>query len=63
MHGQFHPMDWSPKALLKVMLDKLFEGPPMVEQLSRLFKKYISENGGRAQKNGVPLTYMEIVGL
>ena len=63
MHGQFHPMDWSPKALLKVMLDKLFEGPPTVEQLSRLFKKYISENGGRAQKNGVPLTYMEIVGL
>jgi hypothetical protein len=63
MHGQFHPIDWLPKALLKVMLDKLFKGPPTVEQPSRLFEKYISENGGRAQKNGVPLTYMEIVGL
>jgi hypothetical protein len=28
MHGQFHPMDWLPKALLKAMLDKLFKGPP-----------------------------------
>ena len=28
MHGQFHPMDWSPEALLKTMLDKMFEGPP-----------------------------------
>ena len=63
MHGQFHPMDWSPKALLKLMLNKMFEGPPTVDQYVRLFEKFISENGGRAQKNGVPLTYMEIVGL
>jgi hypothetical protein len=63
MHGQFHPMDWSPKVLLKTMLDKLFEGPPTVDQYVRLFEKFILENGGRAQKNGVPLTYMEIMGL
>jgi hypothetical protein len=57
MHGQFHPIDWSPKALLKTMLHKMFD------QYVRLFEKFISENRGRAQKNGVPLTYMEIVGL
>ena len=34
-----------------------------MDQYVRLFEKFISENGGRAQKNRVPLTYMEIVGL
>ena len=63
MHGQFHPLDWSPRALLKVFLDKMIEGPPTVDQYSRLFEKFISENGGRAQKKSIPLTYMEIVGL
>jgi hypothetical protein len=32
-----------------------------VEQYVRLFEKFISENGRRAQK--IPLTYMEIIGL
>ena len=48
MHGQFHPMDWSPKALLKTMLDKMFEGPATVDQYVRLFERFISEKGGRA---------------
>ena len=61
MYGQFHPLDWSPKALLKMVLDKMIEGPPTVEQYARLFEKFISENGGRAQKQGIPLTYMDIV--
>ena len=63
MHGQFYPLDWSPKALLKVVLDKMLEAPPSTEQYIRLFEKFISENAGRAQKNGIPLTYMEIVSL
>ena len=63
IYGQFHPLDWSPRSLLKVFLDKLIEGPPTVDQFIRLFEKYISENGGRAQKKAIPLTYMEIIGL
>ena len=46
-----------------MVLYKMFEGPPTVDQYVRLFEKFISENGGRDQKNEVPLTYMEIVGL
>ena len=63
MHGQFHPLDWSPKALLKVVLDKTLENPPVTEQYILLFEKFVSVNAGRAQKNGIPLTYMEIVNL
>ena len=62
-YGQFHPQDWSPKALLKVVLDKMLEAPPSTEKYIRLFEKFISENAGRAQKNGIPLTYIEIVSL
>ena len=36
MHGQFHPLDRSPKALLKVVLDKMLEAPPSTEQYIRL---------------------------
>ena len=39
MHGQFHPMDWSPKALLKMMLNKLFEGPPRLTRRRYLCMK------------------------
>ena len=63
MHGQFHPLDWSPKALLKVVLDKASESSPTVSQYENLFEKFINENAGRAQKNGVPLTYADIVTL
>ena len=54
MHGQFHPMDWSPKALLKMVLDKVFEGPPTVDQYVRLLEKFISENGGEPRRTGSP---------
>ena len=63
MHGQFHPLDWSPKALLKVVLDKASVGSPTVSQYENLFEKFINENAGRAQKSGTPLTYAEIVSL
>ena len=56
-------MDWSQKALLKLVFDKYFAGPPTVEQYKAMFEKFISENSVRAQKNKTPLTYMEIMSL
>ena len=63
MHGQIHPLDWSPKALLKVVLDKASVGSPRVSEYEHLFERFINENAGRAQKSGVPMTYAEIVSL
>ena len=63
MCGQFHVLDWSQKALLKLVFDKYFAGPPTVEQYKAMFEKFISENSVRTQKNKTPLTYMEIMSL
>lgn len=59
----FHVLDWSSKALMKVALEKYFFGPPTVDQFSRLFEKYIHENAVRAQRRAVPLTYQEVLGI
>lgn len=59
----YHVLDWSPKALLKVALEKFFSGPPTVSQYNLLFEKYITENAIRAQKRACPLTYPEILQL
>ena len=61
MARNFHPLDWSSHALLKVALEKYAEGPPTVEMYEALFEKFIHENAVRAQKKGVPLTYEEIL--
>lgn len=61
MARNFHPLDWSSHALLKVALEKFSEGPPTVEMYESLFEKFIHENAVRAQKGAVPLTYEEIL--
>jgi len=57
----FHVLDWSPHALLKVVLEKYATGLTTVEMFERLFEKFIHENAVRAQKRAVPLTYQEIL--
>ena len=57
----FHVLDWSPHALMKVVLEKYATGLPTVEMYERLFEKFIHENAVRAQKRAVPLTYQEIL--
>ena len=54
-------LDWSPHALMKVVLEKYATGLPTVEMYERLFEKFIHENTVRAQKRAVPLTYQEIL--
>ena len=61
MARNFHPLDWSSHALLKVALEKYAEGPPTVEMYEALFEKFIHENAVRAAKKGMPLTYEEIL--
>ena len=63
MATNYHVLDWSPKALLKVAMEKYFSGPPTVSQYNLLFEKYITENAIRAQKRACPLTYQEILQL
>ena len=59
----FHVLDWSPQALMKVVLEKYFIGPPTVDQYNRLFEKFIHENAVRATRKAVPLTYQEILNI
>ena len=57
----FHVLDRSPMALLKLVLEKQFTGPPTVDQFSNLFDKFIHESANRAQRRSVPLSYQEIL--
>ena len=57
----FHVLDWSPQALMKVVLEKYSAGLTTVEMFERLFEKFIHENAVRAQKRATPLTYQEIL--
>ena len=57
----FHPLDWSPQSLLKMVIEKHLLGPPTVEQYSFLFEKFIHENSVRAQRRAIPLTYQEVI--
>ena len=57
----FHVLDRSPMALLKLVLEKQFTGPPTVDQYSSLFDKFIHESANRAQRRSVPLSYQEIL--
>ena len=56
-----HVLDWSPQALMKVVLEKYSAGLTTVEMFERLFEKFIHENAVRAQKRATPLTYQEIL--
>lgn len=57
----FHVLDRSPMALLKLVLEKQLTGPPTVEQYSSLFDKFIHESANRAQRRSAPLNYQEIL--
>ena len=57
----YHVLDRSPMALLKLVLEKHFSGPATVSQYSALFKKFIHESANRAQRRDVPLSYQEIL--
>ena len=57
----FHVLDRSPMALLKLVLEKQFTGPPTVDQYSSLFDKFIHESANRAQRRSIPLSYQEIL--
>ena len=63
IHTNFHPLDWSPKALFHVALEKYLEGPPTVAQFKTLFDRFINDNAIRAQKKAPPLTYSEILSI
>ena len=54
-------LDRSPMALLKLVLEKQFIGPPTVDQYSSLFDNFIHESANRAQRRSVPLSYQEIL--
>ena len=56
----FFVLDWSPMALLKLVLEKQFTGPPSVEQYSRMFEKFVHDCAIRAQKKAPPPTYQEL---
>ena len=59
----FHPLDTSPQAFFRVVLELYFNGPPSVQNLSSLFEKFIHESAVRAHKRDVPLSYKEILDL
>ena len=48
-------------ALLKLVLEKQFSGPPTVDQYLALFDKFIHESANRAQRRSVPLSYQELL--
>ena len=59
----FHPLDTSPQAFFRVVLEMYLNGPPTVQNLACLFEKFIHENAVRAHKKEVPLSYKEILDL
>ena len=58
-----HPLDTSPQAFFRVVLEMYLNGPPTVQNLACLFEKFIHENAVRAHKKEVPLSYKEILDL
>ena len=50
-------------ALLKLVLEKQFTGPPTVDQYSSLFDKFIHKSTNRAQRRNVPFSYQEILAI
>jgi len=56
----FFVLDWSPMALMKLVLEKQFAGPPSVEQYTRMFEKFVHDCAIRAQKKAPPPTYQEL---
>ena len=59
----FHPLDTSQAALLKVALEKFLTGPPKVVHYELLFEKFIHALAGRAQMNNEPLSYKDILDI
>ena len=57
----FHVLDYSPMALLKLVLEKQFTGPPAVEQYQKMFEKYIHDSAIKAQKKNPPPTYQDLL--
>ena len=59
----FHPLDTSQMALLRVALEKFFSGPPSAASYSRFFEKFVHESSVRAHMKAVPLSYKEILDI
>ena len=57
----FHVLDYSPMALLKLVLEKQFTGPPLVEQYQKMFEKYVHDSATRAHKKNPPPTYTDLL--
>ena len=59
----FHPLDTSQMAMLRVAMEKFFVGPPSVASYSRFFEKVVHESSVRAHMKAVPLSYKEILDI
>ena len=57
----FHVLDYSPMALMKLVLEKQFTGPPTVDQYQKMFEKYVHDSANRAHKKNAPPTYTDLL--